>query len=253
MGRIVEKLMTSARWRLGGFVAWGLGAYLAVVLCGCGGGFGSSTVVQVPAEQRQILDASAFGKTILLPKQQPLNIHLKQSSQNPGPGGKARGAAEANGWGDASCSAVVGDGGAAAGEFHIGQAMDYAGDVPSKANVKVSLKLLYELAAEPVAPANTAQLGITVLVRDSSGHVSAKVVLANLSSDDAPGKAVVTDSREVSLTMYPHESYQVVVVGVVNAASGLQGAATARVELKNLEIALSLAPVPTTTSAPSTR
>jgi hypothetical protein len=224
-------------------------------LTGCGGGMDLGSSVRVPAEQRQIVEASSAGKEITLPKDQPFNIHLKQSTQTPGANGSAQGTADANGWGDASCSAVVADGGAATGEFHIGQAIDYRGDAPMKTAVKLSFKLNHELNAEPIAVGTVAQLALTISVRDSSGRVSPKMAVEALSSDDAPGKAGRSDTRDFSFVMEPGRSYQILLDGNVSAASDAHAKATAKMAVSGLqmEMAFSPSPVPTTTTAPAAK
>ena len=241
---------SSLHWPMRGL---GLAAGMSMGLWGCEGGMGFAPSVRVPAEQRQVADAASLGKTVDLPKDQPFNIHVKQSTQNPGANGTAQGTADANGWGEASCSAEVTDGGAATGEFHIGQAIDYHGDVPMTAAVKMTFKLTHELNAEPIVAGTLAQLVLAASVRDATGRVTPKIPMESLSSDDSPGKATRSDAREFSFVMEPGGSYQIVLDGSGNATSEGRAKATAKVNVRDLQIAIafSRAPAPTTATAPT--
>jgi len=208
--------------------------------------------VHLPPEQRQVVTESLVGKEIGLPKAQPFNIHVKQSAQNPGANGTAQGVADANGWGEASCSTEAGNGGSATGEFRIGQAIDYRGDVPVTVAVRVSFKLVSELTADPVARGNLAQLSLTAAVRDSTGRVNPKIPMESLSSDDSPGKATRSDVRELTFVMAPGSSYQITLDGNVSATSESGGKAAAKIVVSNLQMTMqfSSAPAPATAPAP---
>jgi len=228
-------------------------AGLAVGLAGCGAGMDFAPSVRVPPEQRQVITESFVGKEVVLPKAQPFNIHVKQSAQNPGANGTAQGVADANGWGEASCSTSAGDGGSATGEFRIGQAIDYRSDVPVTVAVRVSFKLVHELTAEPVAPGNLAQLSLTVAVRDSTGRVNRKIPMESLSSDDSPGKATRSDVREFTFVMAPDTSYQITLDGNASAASERGGRAGANLVVNNLQMAMQFSAGPAPRTAPATK
>lgn len=211
--------------------------------------FGPS--VRVPVEQRQVVEATSVGKTVNLPKDQPFNIHVKQSTQSPGADGTAQGKADAQASGEASCSAEGAGGGAATGEFHIGQAIDCRSDVPMKAAVRLSFDLTHELDAEPIATGTLAQLSLAACVRDSSGRVNPKIAMESLSSDDAPGKGARSDAREFSFVMEPGGSYQILLDGSVNATSDTHGKARAKLSLKDFQVTVTFSPAPVPTTAPA--
>ncbi len=237
-----------------GFLAI-LTAWTAVACVGCGGGMSIGPSVRVPLEQRQTLDAAVVGKQLHLPRERAFNIHVKQSSQNPGANGTAQGTADATEQGTASCAAVVSNGGTATGEFSIGQAIDYTGATPVRATVRVAFRLAHELSGEPVGAATSATLTLTAFVRDSAGRISPRIAMESLSSDDAPGKATRSDTREFTFVMEPAGSYQIILQGNVNAASEASSKASASLNLDGLEMSFTFAPAtpPVPTSAPGQR
>jgi len=229
-------------------------AACAVGLAGCSGDMDLGSSIRVPAEKRQVVEGSAIGQTVNLPKDRPFNIHVKESSQNPGSQGTAQGAADANGWGEASGSAVAGDGGTAAGRFSIGQAIEYRGSSPMQASVKVAFDVHTELNAEPPESAAVGQVSLTAFVRDSMGKVHPRIALDSLSSDSAPGKATRSESREFSFVMEPERNYEVVFQGAVTATTEMGTKAAAKVAIGALRMHITFSATPPTTgTAPAGR
>jgi len=208
----------------------------------------SAPAVRVPAERRQNVAESA-GKQYNLPMDCPFNIHVKQSSQNPGANGTARGAADAVASGSAAATAEASAGGSATGNFQIGQAIDYAGTVPVAVNVDLRFQLEHELSALPAVNETSATLSLVAYVRDSVGHVYPKIDLGALSSDDAPGKGSRADQRTFQFVMHPGLGYQVVLHGIASTATAANGQATAKIKLDQIKMNLTLAEPPATQPA----
>jgi len=90
-------------------------------LAGCGG-LDMGSEIRVPIGQRHEITSLVSGKAMFnLPGDHVFNIHLKTSTQNPGPNGTARGDADAGEDGSAYCLAEATNGGQAAAEFRLGQ------------------------------------------------------------------------------------------------------------------------------------
>ncbi len=210
-------------------------------------------MVRVPPEQRQTLEGNLVGKILTLPKDQPFNIHVKQSSQNPGANGAAQGAADANGWGEASCSVTADKGGAATARFDIGQAVEYRGSAPIKATVKVSYDLTHELSASPAEPETAVNLMISAFVRDSTGRIHPKPTVESLSSDDAPGKGSRAEKREFGFILEPGVDYQILLQGSLSATTGNNGTAAGRIALSKLQMDIAFSPAPPPATAPAAR
>jgi hypothetical protein len=223
-------------------------------MTGCSGDTDIGSSIRVPADQRQVVESSALGQLVDLPKDRPFNIHSKESSQNPGSQGTAQGAADANGWGEASGAAVAGEGGTASGQFSVGQAIDYRGTAPLQATVKVTFKVSHELSAEPPSSSAVGQIALTAFVRDSMGKVHPRIALESLSSDSAPGKASRSEAREFRFVMEPERSYHIVFHGSVSATTQTGTKATAKASINDLKMNITFStPPPTTSTAPAAK
>ncbi|MBN1491705.1 MAG: hypothetical protein JXA69_17460 [Phycisphaerae bacterium] len=221
----------------------GLAALALVAALGCSGmDFGPPT--RVPVDQRQAVDASAVGSSVSLPKDRAFNVHFKQSNQNPGSDGTARGSADADGAGTAACATEASNGGSAAGEFQIGHAMDSRAEVPVRAAVKLTFKLAQELDASPRSGSGMATLALTAFVRDSEGRIFPKFAVEALTSDEAAGRGSRSETREFAFTMEPGKSYQILLAGQVNVTTEADTRAMAQLEIEDLEMAIDFASVP---------
>lgn len=233
---------------------------LAVTLfaAGCGGAGDAAPLVRVPAERRQMVDPSAVGGRISIPADRPFNIHVRQSSQNPGSEGTAEGRSEASESGVASASAIAGNGGQASAEFQIGQAIDWNGEQPVTATVKISFRLEHELActksggaADVAGPAPDANFRLLAYVRDDAGRIHPTMDVATLSADDAPGRGNRTDVREFEFVMQPRARYQIALHGTAAAAAARAGTAQAVLKVGDLKMEIAFSEPPPAATAPA--
>lgn len=204
---------------------------------GCGGSE-TGPDPRVPVSQRHVVRAGTpAGDGLSLPGEKGFNIPLKQSSQNPGAGGTARGDSDASPQGNAFCFAEVAKGGSAHAEFKIGHRIDNNDAAVVDASVQVQFDLESSLEASDVpAPATTAAGNLDLMVIDSHKRVVSKTPLIQSTSDDAPGSGSGPQRRQLKVRMEPGESYDFVLYGRVQAAASESQQAKARIGLSQLRM-----------------
>jgi len=220
----------------------GLGA-LATLLVGCGGaGFGED--IRVSAEDRHTVKAAPVsGKPIELPKDHTFNIHTKNSDQNPGPNGKARGDSDATNAGNAWCLANASDGGSASAQFSVGHRIENHTGKGQNVAIEVNYMLTQKIQASKAPESNTlATTNLQLVVRDSRKKILAKTALAAATSDQAVAGANTKDQRTLNVQFEPGLSYDIMIYGKVDASSADKQKASARLDVKNLKIKLTFSP-----------
>lgn len=220
------------------------GLWLAVVLLGgCSvAEFGGD--VRVPAsEEMRLTNGAAGAGPISLPADRGFNIHIKKSSQEPGPAGTATSSADATADGQAFCQAQASNGGVASAEFNIGHRFHNQSDVAQATTIKLAYELEQAVTAsdQPTAKTiGTAQMQLVVL--DSHKRIMASMKVAQTSSDEARGTAKDHDQRELALEFAAHQSYDIMLFGQVQAKSDTGQEASARLAVRQLTMKVSFAP-----------
>jgi hypothetical protein len=234
----------------GPFVA--LLAVVVGIICvnGCGNTeFGQDA--RVPVSQRHVLAAgSPAGAALDLPGGHEFNIHVKQSSQDKGAGGEATSQSDATPTGKALARADTAKGGAAKAEFKIGHRIDNttSSNQAVSANISFNLRQAVE-ASEVPAPDTLAKANLVLIVVDSHKRAVSKTTIVQATSDDASGTANMPQERHVTARLEPGETYDIVLYGTVEAASADKQHSTASLEIDDLKMSLTFAPIATQPAA----
>lgn len=216
------------------------------LLCGCGAvQYGADA--RVPVAERHILAAgSPAGQNLQLPGDRGFNIHVKQSSQNLGAKGEARGSSDATAQGRAFADAVAERGGAAKAEFKLGHRVDNNSPAAQRMVAAVNFSLQQAMdASTPPSAETLAKAELLLLVIDSHKRVVSKTLIVQANSDESTGNASLPQQRDLAAQLEPGESYDIVLFGQVDAASSDNERATARLDVEQLQINLTFSPVTT--------
>ncbi len=230
-----------------------LAAAFITALAGC-----SDTTVgpvpRVPLAERHVLTAgSPAGTALSLPGDHGFNIHIKQSTQNQGPAGQARGISDATPAGTASALAEAANGGSANAEFKIGHRIDNNSGATQFMKVKIAFNLNSSLDASDLpAPATLAKADLVLMVVDSTKRIVSKTTIIQGNSDESTGEASTPQQRSLSVRLEPNESYDVVLYGTVQATSADNQNAAAKLNLDKLTMKFEFAPAATQPAAAST-
>jgi len=217
---------------------------LLLVFLGCGGpDFGGD--IRVSDSQRHTLKSvAAEGKTLSLPADKGYNIHIKKSSQDPGSDGQARGDSDATAGGEAFCAAEAANGGSASAEFNIGHRIDNLTESGQAVKLEITYDLVQAMAADKLPASETvATTNLHIVVRDSRKKIIAKTALVQTNSDEAVAGGNTKDQRSLTVQFDPGLSYDVMLYGKVDAASSLGQKASARQDIKNLNMKCTFTPV----------
>jgi hypothetical protein len=217
-----------------------------VAAAGCGG-VDLGADARVPVAERHILTAgSPAGQPLSLPGEHGFNIHVKQSSQNLGAAGQARGQSEATPQGKALAEATATRGGSARADFKIGHRIDNNTTVPQAVSAEIDFTLSQAIDASAIPESATlAKASLLLVMSDSHKRVVSKTVVVAADSDESTGSAATPQRRTIKAQLEPGESYDLVLLGVVEASTSDKQNATARLELDQLKMTLTFAPVAT--------
>ncbi len=216
----------------------------------CGGSeFGGE--IRLDVTQRHVRTETAPADAPLnFPADQPFAIHLKRSSQTPGPDGRARGESDATPDGGAFCLADAANGGSASAEFNLGHRIENRSSLAQAVSLTCDFDVEQVLdASDPPAPETIASVSLVLMVVDSRKHVVSRTQVAQAVSDSAAGKAASRDQRTVSLRFEAGETYDIMLFGKVDAATGSAQAATARLEVRGLRFRVAFSPLATAPTA----
>ena len=219
-------------------------ALLSTAMLGGCQGNRCSTQIRVPLDRQYVLDEHSDRPiNVSLPGDQPFNIHIKQSCQNPGADGRAEGKSDTNATGQALCSAEVAEGGSAAGEFTIGHRIANQTDSPQDLAIEIDFQWLQSLhtSTDP-KPDTLACSNLEILVLDAKGKTLATIPVLTTDSDQARASAELRDHRKFSVSLEPQIHYDIILAGKVEAKSATGQQASALLEVKNLKIDLSFTP-----------
>lgn len=223
-----------------------IGSLLSIGLAGgmttgCAGG-GGSAIIQVPADQRHNLTGDS-STLVRLPEERPFNIHLKNSSQNPGPSGSARGRSDATPEGIAHAGAEASEGGQAAAEFTLGHRVNHQADVPHQVTIEAEFLLEQTLqASEPPAPGTRGSATLQLIVQNEKRQQVALLPLFQTDSDNARASGSSSEKRSLVVRFEPQMSYDVYLFGRVNAATAEDQAATAELKVTDLKLRFQVSP-----------
>ena len=183
---------------------------------------------------------------VRLPEERPFNVHLKNSSQNPGFVGHARGESDANGGGDAHAQAHADHGGSAAAEFTLGHRFEHAADVVHTGRIDVVFDLEQTVqASSPPEQKTAAVADLQLLVIDAHRREVAKIPLVQTTSDEVITQGNTHIRRRITLRLEPHLSYSVVLFAQVTAATGGNQQARAELRVRGLNLQISVLPAQT--------
>lgn len=188
----------------------------------------------------------ALGTSLSLPADRPFNIHLKNSGQNPGVSGAARGDSDADGTGRAFCLAEAASGASATAEFRVGQRIFHQADTPQRLAASLEFELQHAIHASPQPLADT-RTAVTVqfVIVDARKRLVARSMLVQLSSDDTQGSATEGHVRQLSAPLEPNQSYDIMMHAKVESSAGAGQEAAARLDLRNLKMRLAFQPAAT--------
>ncbi|GMU22918.1 MAG: hypothetical protein AMXMBFR13_30020 [Phycisphaerae bacterium] len=218
-----------------------------VPLAGCGGTDFGGEVQLAPAQEGALLDAGAPDSDVLnLPADRPFNIHMKNSSQNPGVEGKARGDSDAEAAGRAFALAEAAAGGTAQAEFRIGQRIVHAAARNQRAVITVEFKMDHALQAPVVPdPKTLATINLQLMVLDARKHVLARMPLVQTTTDEAVGSGSAGELRNLSVILEPSGRYDIMLYGQVESVAAPGQEAIARLDVGDLRMRLSFSPMTT--------
>jgi len=218
---------------------------------GCGGAsFGTDARVPV-ADRLVIRGATPAEQGIRLPQDRGFNIHVKQSSQNLGAAGSAKGHSDATPQGLAFAEALASQGGSAKAQFKIGHRIDNHSDVVQTMAAQIRFQLEQRLSAsEPPAPATQAKAELLLVIIDSRKRVVSKVVVLQADSDESRGNASLPQRRDLVARLEPGESYDIVLFAQVEACASEAQESSVRLDVDRLEMELEFSPVTTQPAAP---
>jgi hypothetical protein len=215
-----------------------------ICINGCGNtDFGQDA--RVPVSQRHVLTAgSSAGAALNLPGSRGFNVHVKQSSQDKGAAGEATSQSDATPTGKALAQADAAKGGTAKAEFKIGHRIDNTSAVSQTVSAKISFNLRQAIEASEVpAPATLAKANLAMIVVDSHKRAVSKTTIVQATSDDASGTASMPQERHVTARLEPGESYDIVLYGTVEAAADDNQKSASRLEIDELKMTLTFAPI----------
>ncbi len=219
---------------------------LVATLAGCGGP-DLGPVARVPVAERHILTAgSPAGVALSLPGDRAFVIHIKQSTQNLGSSGQARGESDSTAQGRAFAAAQAENGGSATADFKLGHRIDNASAVTQVMTARIDFALEQTLdASEVPAPATLAKADLKLLVVDSHQRVVSSTVLVQATTDDSVGSASIPQQRHLLARLEPGESYDVVLYGKVDATAADQQKSSTRLDVDGLKMSFTFSPATT--------
>ncbi|UCG16406.1 MAG: hypothetical protein JSV19_14030 [Phycisphaerales bacterium] len=205
-------------------------------LSGCGGAGGFGESVQLPQETRVTLQAQfAEGKPLYFPKDRPFNVFDAQRSST--------GGATAKSWstegGTALCEASAESVGTARAEFQLGQVIDTRAEEPLDVTAVFDLNYEYSVkvdAEDTSKPQD--KLAVKVYISDSDGHVLKRVLLADLGTATGPKRFSGREKPSFDVTLEPGLVYHFVVAGLVEVEATETSTASARIDIRSLELEL---------------
>jgi hypothetical protein len=213
------------------------------LLSGCQGGGSGPAMIQVPAEQRHDLPG-ASESVVKLPEERAFNIHLKNSSQNPGPSGAAQGLSDATPKGQAQAHAEASKGGQATAEFTLGHRVNHQADAPHQVTIEVEFQLDQTIAAsEPPAAGTKGSAALQLVVQNEKRQQIALMPLIQADSDNARASGSTHEKHSIVVRFEPAMSYDVYLHGRVSAASSEDQEATAELKLSAFKLRFQVGPV----------
>lgn len=213
-------------------------AIVAIILMsgGCGGG-SWPRVVDVPPERVYEVSAGSSSDRIVLPEETPFIVHDRESSQDPGQDGTARGESDAKPDGTASCRVTATAGGSASGDFLIGHVFHNRHAEPRAAVCTIRAEFTQRLSLSASADAmTTAEYTLEAFVRDSSERILRRYPLANSASALGPRSSTESALFEIAFELEPRTAYHVVIGGRATAKAQPGTEASAEIELKQLQM-----------------
>lgn len=207
------------------------------LVAGCGGS-GFSGQIEVPPDRRMVISQDSGATVDLhLPADSPFNIHLSRSSQDQSAAGRASGQSAAAPSGEASAEATASAGGSASAEFTLGHRIDNRGKTAQAVTCEVAYGLKQELSAsrEP-APKTIASLNLRIVVLDLRNHIVAEVPLVQAISDGFRGASEMNERRSLTFEFEPEQTYDVLLVGKVDAATDAAQEASGSLKLTGVKM-----------------
>ena len=228
---------------------WSLGGLLS----GCGGGVDFGGNIRVPVEQRHVIAAGQpVGRPLSLPTDRPFNIHDKNSSQDRGSDGQARGESDADAQGQALALAEAGNGGSAVAQFRIGHRLDNQSGQTQAVAIQVQFDLTESIEASGLPkPETLAKADLHLLVLDSRNRTVAKLILVQTTSDAAVSQSSHPEHCTLTTKFEPNNSYDVVLFGRVEAGTAPGQEAAARIAVAKLKMDLTFSVAQTQPAAKS--
>jgi len=210
------------------------------LLSGCGGGMDFGGRIQIPAEQQHaILAGQATGASLSLPTDRPFNIHVKNSSQDPGSQGRGHGKSDATADGQAFAQADADDGGSAVAQFRIGHRLDNQSGQTQAVAIQVQFDLAEGIKASEVPKPQTLAKGdLQLVVLDSRNRTVARLTLVQTTSDAAVSQSSHPEHCTLTTKFEPNNSYDVVLFGRVEATTAPGQEAAARIAVAKLKMDL---------------
>jgi len=201
--------------------------------------------IQVPSNQQHRITQRVTQTMLLaLPGDHVFNIHLKNSRQNPGPEGTARGQADARPEGDASCLVDTANGGTAAAEFRLGHRLENQTAQSLTATIETQCRIDCRIqASHPPQPETLADVALHLIVLDGSKKTLCDVPLKNLTSDSGLSESATTERQTVQLPLEPNQTYDVFLLGRAQARTAPSQQAQIRMDLRELKMRIRAQPV----------
>ncbi len=223
------------------------GMMMAALLAGGCGGAGFSGNIEVPPDRRMVIQQDAGASMALqIPSDSPFNIHLSRSSQDQGASGKASGQSAAKPSGEASAEATASAGGTASGEFTLGHRVDNRSRTPQAVACDLEYQLTQTLSASrQPGPKTIAALSLRIVVVDARNHIVSEVPLVQVTTDGFNGTSEVSERRTLSFEFEPEQTYDVLLVGKVDAASEQAQDASGSIKLTGVKLHIRTEPAAT--------
>jgi hypothetical protein len=219
---------------------------LLSLAAGCNqAGFGRELAHQPPPKPLQLSST----QTLELPANEPFNITLNRTTEEPTLAGTVDTHASANGQdGTARVHSEVRDGGFGRAEAQIGYA--FVNQTGHQLNVKISVEFEYtvDLQLDPPTTLPNASAAMRLLVRHPRGRVLRDIPLVEQSTDDGPFYRKSRDEAALTVPLAPGGALNVYVAGLasIDAPAGRHASAT----LQLSDFVMRIESIATTETAP---
>lgn len=236
--------MKVAAWRL-------LAACIPIpaLMTGCASAGAGSELAARPPQPLVLPEKES--QVVHLPQDGKFSIHLAPSSRTPALEGKAEAQSDASPDGHAKAIAMVENGGTASATFQLGHAFQNTTDhqVDLKINLRFSYEYVLDLTPRGTTPDVTVNLGL--FARGGRNQLLKSQSLMSVTTDVGAVNGKDAKDQQLTITLSPHDTISIFVAGTVAIDSKPDRKAAGSIELKGLQMDLTVSPAPEVKSSTS--